>query len=153
MSVLPTELENIVANYTHQLRLTTVHEEMHMCAYKCANCMNDFNETIKPFDVHCLRCDMPLCRDCHSDLNMSYCSLCNVDLEIYETLERIKGGDLTFEEKKSYEEIIYGVVTSEEQQDDVLDFFLFVEEEQMINENMPFKCVFSMFYSYINDYW
>lgn len=100
MNTLPKEMEDIIYEYTHQLNMNKVLDDLCQSFSRCDYCRVDKHDAHLSF---CKCCSIEFCNDCKSNLedkNQEYCDSCFYEqmnyLQFEGILERkLSGNELT----------------------------------------------------------
>ena len=144
MNSLPKELENIVSQYEHNLKMKDVLDELIEKKYNCRICINTCHQTIHPILTHCKCCKKPICVDCNdvficpqkarcNDCTLQHMIIYNIGKIINNDIWEItKGGSLEYFDLLNW---IYSLSTPDK---DELLCYLSINYEDIIENDDEF---------------
>ncbi len=154
LEILPTDLQNIIHKYIHNIKMANVLKEMEEHFYICCNCDYLENDCINPKYTNCDYCKNPICSTCEethciTDPDEEVCDDCFFENMIMGSVERIIGRNYEDDEFVIMTELICDIITDgkEEIAEYILDVFAeFVHEDALI---LPFHIMYDIIEDYI----
>lgn len=124
MNTLPTELEDIIYKYTHQLKMNDVLEELCQSFSQCDYCYDD-----KPHKhlLFCHRCSIEFCKDCQGwleDTSGRFCNGCYFERRAFGEIERILGRKLESDELTTVMDLFDSI--DEDEKENISDYLRYL---------------------------
>ena len=149
---LPSSIEDIIDQYTHQLKMKDVMDELKKHSYFCFCCFRDRNEKIiygKKLRL-CECCDEPICEDCFDNFvegnNGELCNECFYHNIIHSMIDKIIGAEMTDEQ---FDLFIHLIISLDIMELDILADYIYHEFDDILEGEGDYLS-FQLIYNYID---
>ena len=150
MDKLPHELEEIVYEFVHNLKMKDVLDELKENFFTCNICLNTIHNNINPVWKYCQCCKEPICFECSSDLEdieFNECNDCYYQSVLISHIERTLKRDMLDDERHIIWDLILPLNTSQKEE---LVYSYFILFGDILDDNLLFA-PFAIIYSEVVD--
>ena len=145
MNTLPMELEDIICEYTHQLKMNGVLDELCQSFSQCDYCRDDKPQIHLAF---CQCCSIEFCSDCQSclaDNRGKYCDGCFYEQMAFGEIETTLGRKFEGDELTNVMDL-FDTIEDEDEKENICDYIRYLRHRAT---TMSFKKLMSFIQGYL----